>query len=268
MNDQYAADVGDFGKYGLLRALCRALGEGGHAARLAVLWWATRNAGGSFGDGRHVSYLQPQNAPEFEPCDPELYAGLRALVAGGTRSLAAIESSGLLGSSTLFHSEHLDGAEVQSALQRRSNRASWLERAATAARGAAVVFLDPDNGLSSTVTASSADARKYVLKEELRAVASAEQTVVVYHHAGRHKPIAEQERHWLEQVAGALPDHAPPLALRYHRGTARLYFIVPARSRHSQVSAFLQQFLSTPWRGHFSSSSLPNLAANTTPEAA
>ena len=38
MQDRYVGDVGDFGKYGLLRSLCRG-DEHGAAFRLGVLWY-------------------------------------------------------------------------------------------------------------------------------------------------------------------------------------------------------------------------------------
>ena len=62
MQDRYAGDIGDFGKYGLLRALC---GEDGHgpALRLGVLWYRVLEAEEN-NDGRHTAYLH--SGPWYE----------------------------------------------------------------------------------------------------------------------------------------------------------------------------------------------------------
>ena len=57
MQDRYAGDIGDFGKYGLLRALCGA-DEHGPALELGVLWYRVPNEDHKT-DGRIIDYLDP-----------------------------------------------------------------------------------------------------------------------------------------------------------------------------------------------------------------
>ena len=53
MQDRYVGDVGDLGKYGLLRSLCRR-DEQGEANRLGVLWSPfDRDDSAATDDGRH-----------------------------------------------------------------------------------------------------------------------------------------------------------------------------------------------------------------------
>ena len=92
-------DVGDFAKYGLLRALA---GDGHDALRLGVVWYLTPDEGHS-GDGGHVRYLLPGNDHPYVDCDRGLYKGLRTLVMTGARSVGAIRTHGLLPQGTVFY---------------------------------------------------------------------------------------------------------------------------------------------------------------------
>ena len=57
MQDRYAGDIGDYGKYGLLRWLCCA-DEHGAAFRLGLLWYLFNgNEPDAPNDGRHIQYL-------------------------------------------------------------------------------------------------------------------------------------------------------------------------------------------------------------------
>ncbi len=63
MQDRYVGDVGDFGKYGLLRSLCRG-DEHGAALRLGVLWYRfDGDDSTAANDGRHTDYLCANATP-------------------------------------------------------------------------------------------------------------------------------------------------------------------------------------------------------------
>ena len=86
MQDRYTGDIGDFAKYGLLRAIARG-------RRLGVAWYLNSD-GGPAGDGRHVNYLWEKGWREL---DPELFESLKKLVRDDSRSVRAVQDSGLLG---------------------------------------------------------------------------------------------------------------------------------------------------------------------------
>ena len=134
MRDQFVGDIGDFAKYGLLRALVR---DGG-AARLGVVWYANRDDPGS-SHGGEITYLN-KGVGFYYQCDPELYSSLDAIVHSGRRRISAVEESGLLGKDTPFWSELTPGSRPQ--------RAIWLAGALQRVEGCDLVFLDPDNGIS------------------------------------------------------------------------------------------------------------------------
>src|SRR5688572_17104108 len=128
MQDCYAFDVGDFGKLGLLRHLHRETG-----LRLGVLWWRTV-LGANGNEGKHIGYLQD---PAFRRCDPDLWEAMRRRFDPSARAIAALHR--LLPPGTLFHD-----ALVPAFRQ----RPEWLKEAASNIQETAVVFCDPDNGLT------------------------------------------------------------------------------------------------------------------------
>ena len=128
MQDCYAFDVGDFGKLGLLRHIHRVTN-----LRLGVLWWQT-TLGTTGSDGKHVAYLQN---PAFRACDPDLWEEMRWRFNPGARTIAALRP--LLPAGTLFHDTPVPA---------RARRSRWLDEAVSSVQASAVVFCDPDNGLT------------------------------------------------------------------------------------------------------------------------
>lgn len=92
MQDGFVADVGDYGKCGLLRALCNLDGrQPGRRFRLGVVWY--------FVEGKEVGEVTEYS--NHRGCDPILFDNLKR-VRMGSRSVAVIEQSGILGADTLF----------------------------------------------------------------------------------------------------------------------------------------------------------------------
>lgn len=63
MQDSYIGDIGDYGKYGLLREVCAA------AMSLSVNWYkVVPTKAGKQDDGKYISYLfMPQIYREYDP---------------------------------------------------------------------------------------------------------------------------------------------------------------------------------------------------------
>lgn len=110
MQNRYVGDVGDFVKYGLLRAIRGLTGKGaldrapsapGFAAKpLGVAWYLHPDAGPA-GDGGHTAYLKEPE--EWRHLDPELFDSLKKLIGAGTRrAVKTIQESGILGDAVLL----------------------------------------------------------------------------------------------------------------------------------------------------------------------
>lgn len=148
MQDRYFGDFNDFLKYALLRRLCK-LHLSGREIRLGVCWYLTDpilvDAQNKQRDGHRVEYLS-DTSNWRRRVDPELFDGLRRiLVVNGAvdesrRSVASLESAGLLPKSTVFVSGMV--------AQQPDARGKWHKQSLEQLGKTDLVFLDPDNSVS------------------------------------------------------------------------------------------------------------------------
>lgn len=239
MQNRYVGDLGDFGKFGLLKAL---RGEPADL-RLGVVWYLTNLQEGN-ADGKHIRYLSNGNdSAQFTDCDPVLYSVLGEVVAK-RRSVQVLRERCVLGEGVTF---------FEKPVADKSLRAAWVAEALRSTETSDMVFLDPDNGLApKSVPMTSQDAVKYVYLPEISEFLGREQSVVVYHHLGRHKKADEQIKTQIEVIDRDLRPSGGTIGVRYHRGTARAYFILMARHQEDRLRSRIHRFLAGPWSKHFS----------------
>jgi hypothetical protein len=145
MQNRYVGDIGDYGKYALLRSL------GGHdnpePIRLAVVWCLFPDENFN-NDGQYISYLDDTG---FAELDPDLHSTLRSIVGTRRRKISAIEEDGLLPSSTVFFSEFisLPNSILTGALARIGYRNSWHQIIPTTGLGFLLVSPRKDDIPSS-----------------------------------------------------------------------------------------------------------------------
>ena len=255
MQDRYTGDVGDFGKYGLLRAL---RGNDSEALRLGVIWYRTDESiveADSGNDGKHIGYLSSDKERDYRPCDPPLYDHLRGIVRRGERRVAEIEQSGLLGPDARFHDDYVPGPAKRASEHARqasvARRRQWVQDARRSTKDCDLLFLDPDNGLEiQSVRNTTFNAPKYVFLDEVKDLLGRGQSMVIYQqrtHEGSDETQFGQRRDELQQLLSK----ADMFALRFGRGTAR-HFIVVATAKHSLIlRERAKEMLDTPWRKHF-----------------
>lgn len=255
MQDRYTGDVGDFGKYGLLRWLCGLRDEADGRLRLGLIWYRTDDriaAGDPVGDGKHIGYLRPDQRHRFRPCDPPLYDSMRDLIAHGERRVRSVERLNLFGGDALFHDSYVPAPPADArGTARTVSRRRWLGEAKRTTHGADLLFLDPDNGLAPrSRPISHRLAPKYVYLDELDQLAGDGRTVVIYHHLGRNGSHDEQIASWSERLRERCAP-ADLFALRFGRGTARAYFVLAAGPHATLLRRRTNALLASPWREHF-----------------
>ena len=199
MRDQYAGDIGDYVKYGLLRTLA--------PTKSGVIWYKT--AGDEQGnDGRHTGYL---HAPQkYRDLDCDLFDKLRCMVCiDKNRSIAQVECRSILPSGTIFFSETVS-----------DNRKKWFENALQKMKSCEVIFVDPDNGLTENVTPT----KKHISLKEVQAL-SKKASVLIYHHQTRYKGGHEAEiKYWQKKLSRAT--HKRVSAIRSGAYSPRVFFLV------------------------------------------
>ncbi len=224
MQDRYAFDVGDFGKFGLLRHLSYLTGQK-ERGPLGVLWYATvfPDKGDS---GKHLGYLELDNfgapspdAAQYRECDPHLYDLFKwHMQEQRTRSIAMLESVVPLPVSTKFYREMTGrGSEA---------RSEWFRRALATVSECSVVFCDPDNGIANPDSSKEESGSvQHVRFQELERLHEQGHGLVVYHHLNRTADHVSQVRDWNNRFMRLSPDAK---AVRFGRGNSRAFFVIPS----------------------------------------
>ena len=242
MQHRYVGDVGDFGKLGLLRTLLS-----GSELRLGVAWYLVPNEAHN-DDGKHVTYLKPQNVSRYKDCDPPLLEALARIIDANARSVGELEQSGMLPANTRYHSTPLsfDGIPVA---RRKEHRARWMATMLEAVCGCDIVFVDPDNGLECSIKPLAATGPKYVFVDDLAQIRRLDVSLVIYHHLGRNgshpDQIASGKRLLAERLNLSIE------AMRFRRGTSRVFFIAMAQRHEGDLRSRLERMVATPWGEHF-----------------
>ena len=261
MQDRYTGDVGDFGKYGMLRQLCGLRDEDADPLKLGVVWYRPNPeliASESVHDGRYIAYLCPKQENvsekqerEYRCCDPPLYDGLREIVKRCDRRIEAVEKSGLL-PNVVFHRADVPGPVKGARGEARlAERQRWVNDALQTTVGCDIVFLDPDNGLEPKgVPITSAKAPKYAYLEEVGKWSKRCQSLVIYHHLGRNRPHRDQIAGWLECLRDEFKSH-DIFALRFRRGTSRAFFVLATECHARTLRKRAEALTAAPWSKHF-----------------
>lgn len=174
MQNRYVADIGDYVKFAILRALSFRRSVG-------VAWWLFPDEHHNT-DGGHREYLRRPN--EWKHLDPELFEALLKIETEKMLNVRALEKAAVL-PNALFASDPVP-CQVRPFSLRPEKRSSWLEAIKTKLKDCNLVFLDPDNGIAPEgLRLTQRRAGKSVMIEEMTALQESNRTMVVYHHQTR-----------------------------------------------------------------------------------
>lgn len=251
MQDRYVGDIGDFGKYGLLRFIHRETG-----LHLGVNWYLVepekvREAHNS--DGSHIKYLlEPKT---YRQCDKLLFNKLNSIVkpeesgakviSKGRREVAAIERGDILSGDTVFYGKPLDFLA--------GKRSQWGKNGIDALADCEIVFFDPDNGFAPiknsnfdySVPKTRKKSVKYVYHGELVDYFERRQSLIVYQHRTRED---EEKYGWRFEKINADIRKAKVFYIRFNRISARDYVFILQKDKHYQiVKKAVENFLDSDW---------------------
>ncbi len=246
MKNQYFGDIGDYGKYGLLRFLAR------HGVTVAVNWYLTPDDRSN--DGNMRGYLGNEKDRVY---DPELFDVLRDMCGRGEKDVRLFAARNMIGGAVFFDDpvRPLPSDAVSSAKDKRSARELWHRQALEACAGKELVFLDPDNGMRTGGPAARKDAPKFVYASEAAAYYERGQDVIYYCHRGRRT-----DAQWAK-AKQMMREYCPGAALTgvtYHRGTQRSYIFVLHPEKEARYRGLVNEFLQTEWKQCFTQESIGN----------
>ena len=235
MKNQYVGDIGDYGKYGLLRFLAS------YGIKIGVNWFLTENDGST--DGKFTTYLKN---PADRVYDPELFDALQNIADHPDKTIKMIEQAGIIPGAE-FYGELLKGSSLE-ADAREWNRRLWFNNSTLMLGNAELIFADPDNGISYRKSARTKDSEKFILPEDVAEYYNSGRNVVYYCHKGRRKQEA-----W-EQAKAEIRNHirdAQILAVTFHRGTQRSYIFVLHPDCYMKYEKIITAFLDSEWGSMF-----------------
>ena len=254
MQDKFVGDVGDFGKYGLLRALTSPPhGDGERQLSLGIVWYMVREGGTGSPKKPGPAHRYLQQGDAFRDYDQPLFDALARVVKSKRRTVRSIERSNIFPQGTEFYGIPLatEGRELAS-IARLAQRGQWVRGALKKMTGCDIVFVDPDTGLDAGVRPHSEKAAKYAFFEELSPYLCRGQSLVIYQHLNPHYPLEGQVEQINERVAEikARLQTSVAIALLFRPLPRRAFFIVPNKRDEDVLSRRTEGFLAC-WRGHF-----------------
>ena len=242
MRDNFAGDVGDFGKYVLLREL---MNQSDKTTKLGINWYYTDHDEAPNGDGGHVAYLDisVRNNLRYRSSCPELYDKLAMIIRQDKRTVAEVESSRILPRGTVFYSTPIPNAGINPA-ERIHLRQTWFQKSLTTLQYTDFIYLDPDNGISLDLSVKGKPlAMKYVFMDEIEAYYRSGKSLIVYNHRDR-RPRDEYDLKIL-RIREYVNSHSDIKVLRFKRVAVR-DFIFLIQEHHRELMDLTIERLTSP----------------------
>ncbi len=230
MKNQYVGDIGDYGKYGMLRSFAAA------GICVGINWHLCPD------DGKHTEYLSDDRMRAY---DAEVYDAMKNLAFCDNKTVQMVEDSGIL-DGMFFYNDRMDLDSVPWSA-RTEKRNTWHREALEALKDVDIVFADPDNSLTVSKKPSQKGSEKFILPNEIMDYYNRGQEVVYYHHRSR-----KNESGWMQektQMRQFLP-HAHIMAVAFHRWSYRVYIFVIHEERADYYRGLINNFLSSAWGMH------------------
>lgn len=242
MQDRYAGDIGDFGKFGLLKQLSEKF-------TIGINWYDPgeldfeRDENGQFRqeDGKYRDFSK------VRVCNKELAEALESIK--DDHSIKKLEGLNLIENAVYY------GAKAGEQVPRDNvSRAAWHKKALAALKNCGIVFLDPDNGLlCKSVKEGSAKSVKYTYYQEVAdylAKKSKVKAVIIYNHRSR-KPKNEYFDEIIDKLCACEKvkvDRKLIQTITFHRCTVRDYFIISRdEETHRSIKAILEGMINGKW---------------------
>ena len=230
MQDRYAGDIGDLGKFYLLRKLQKSF-------KIGINWYYTPKL-----DSDNSNEGELRDFSKIKKSDKD-YVELVEKMQTIDKNNPSVKS--------LKELKLIDGAEYYSDVVERKTRVDWYNKSLKAMKGFEIVFLDPDNGLlCKSVAQGSEKSVKYVYYDEIGCyLKNGAKAVIVYNHRCRKKENAYFSDIFdnlsnVEIKDGQKIDRALIQAIVFPRFSIRDYIIISKdRDTHEKIREILAEMV-------------------------
>jgi len=220
LQDKYVGDIGDYGKYGLLKQIYN---QADGNITLGINWYYVDINKGNKGDGKYVEYLKKK---EFKNLFPEIFEELKKIVENKKRSIKEVmeiskNKGTILPRNTVFYDEPLSNILSVFHTYRKEKRKEWFEKSLKVLEEADIIFLDPDNGIQpDKLRETRKMSIKYALYDEIKRYFDDGKTVIVYNHRDR-KPLDDYKKR-IEKLKEIIPESEIKV-IKFKRYSVRHY---------------------------------------------
>lgn len=222
MQDRYSADVGDFGKFHLLRYILLNT-----SYNLSQIWYMYPDESHN-NDGLYINYFE-----KVKGMDKKLEEKFKE-ISQINRNVKALENSNLLSNTKYF-----DSLVNENNKDDLDYRKSWLQKAEEFSKNSDFIAVDPDNGIATKliktdetkdISIQSFDsfntktkAGKYIFADEIECLYNNTKCLIIYHHLNRTMAHNKQ----VELLKEKLEDkYKNVLAIKHKPYSPRVYFFV------------------------------------------
>ncbi len=245
MQDRYAGDVGDFGKYGLLNEICK---NSNKKFRLGFNWYYVTREEKKPGNGKCMwDYLRDDNpnSKNYRNCFPNLYDQLKEMVDCGQGNIREIEKGAVLPRETIFYSKPVPATE--NLAMRKVDRENWFKESLAKLKMADIIFLDPDNGIQTeTVKKTHTKAIKYVFADEIQRYSELGKSLIIYNHRDRTLPSSYKLK-LLSITTTPLKAYDAITVLKFKRFSVRHYVFLMQREHKDLIERTIDNLTREPY---------------------
>jgi len=218
MKNQFVADVNDYFKYGLLRALsnCEDLRP------IGIWWMLTDDDAGAHGG--KLDYLEDQE--RYGTCDKDLYKALCRIAKKKKRRVFEIEKNKLINGAQYWPSNvskvRIAAKASHEKLSDPYSRALDFKEMLGQFKNCPLIFADPDNGIEI----KSASKERHIRWNELVALFNAGKSLVVYQHKARGRSLDDDVPVLLERIRELLGANASGIVCGRGKTKAEIAFLL------------------------------------------
>lgn len=237
MKNQKFGDIGDYGKYALLRFFAE------NGVSLAINSYLTENDGNA--ESKYISYLEKN---EYFKYDSTLYVYLREFVINQNKKDVSLMEENELISGAKYYFEPIDNPGKYVKKEREEIRKQWHAAALEKCKGAELVYLDPDSGFRKSFPKKVEEQQKYCYADEVLDYYNSGSNVFYYVNRGRR---GEQQWQILKRsMCQATPD-AKMMGLKFQNELQCSYIFALHPEDEEKYRQILRDFLTTNWKEMF-----------------
>ena len=237
MRDEWVGDIGDLGKYGLLRVLTGYPDDPeGERLKLGVVWYYNRDV------------PDANMGAKTKGSRDDLYRKLQESRYAEKRTVAHVQYSGIFPDKTAYYAHEVcRGKEAPD---------DWLKGALHRTAKAQLVLLDPDTGIAGPDSGNQEKIKpwwkkgpEYTFISDIQSFLDAGKSLVIYHHLGRHKKKKSQIKDLAKNLQSTL-DKKPEMSLLLWSlwlHPERAFFIIAQKDQQTLLRGRLDNFLKSDW---------------------